>query len=241
MDGIILAGGVGTRMRPLTLSTPKPLLQLQERPILAWSLLSLSGIVDRVLIVVNYRKEQIADYMAAQTIFADYELVDQLPKPLGTGHALQCCRDHLNSDEFLVINGDDLYGTAALRQLSRQDFGILSTLRTDYEKYGVVLRNDAGGFRRIDEKPPRDSYPTPSPCSIGAYKFTSDVFAYEPEKTGRGEYEISDNVTAAARDHSVAVVDSPFWLPIGDPAALEAAQAVDIARWIPPIPRSPQL
>ncbi len=233
MDGIILAGGAGTRMRPLTLTTPKPLLSLQNRPILEWSLLSLRGIVDRVLIVVHYLKAQIADFMARQALFTDYRLVEQLPRPLGTGHALQCCRDCLKRDEFLVINGDDLFSRSALSQLSRQRYGILSAPRQDYERYGVIVKNVAGAFQSIDEKPPRDRYPAPAPCSIGAYKFRADIFDYALEKTARGEYEISDYMTAAACDEAVAVVDSPFWLPIGDPAALEAAQSVDVARWIP--------
>ena len=162
MDGIILAGGLGTRMRPLTLDKPKPLLRLQGRPILAWSLMSLNAIVERVLVVVHYLKEQIADYMAAQTIVADYRLVEQIPAALGTGHALLCCRDQLVSHDFLVINGDDLYAAAALRELSRYDFGLLSTQRADYERYGVVMRNEAGAFLRIDEKPPRSRYPAPA-------------------------------------------------------------------------------
>ena len=236
MDGIILAGGAGTRMRPLTLNKPKPLLELGDRPILAWSLMSLRGTVERVLVVVHYLKEQIAAYMAAQDIIADYKLVEQLPEPLGTGHALLCCRDHLASDDFLVINGDDLYPAAALRELSQHDFGILSTARDDYERYGVVLRNEAGEFLRIDEKPPSGAYAAPAPCNSGAYKFRSAVFGYQPAKSARGEFEITDTISAVARDHAVTVVDSPFWLPIGDPAALAAAQSVDVARWIPPPP-----
>lgn len=233
MDGIILAGGEGTRMRPLTLTRPKPLLPLQNRSILEWSLMSLRGIVERVLIVAHYLKAQIAEFMARQSLFADYALVEQLPRPLGTGHALQCCRDILRSDDFLVINGDDLFSWSALSELSRQRYGILSARRRDYERYGVIVRNAAGDFQAIDEKPPRGRYAAPAPCSIGAYKFRADVFDYRLEKTARGEYEISDYMTAAARDHAVTVVDSPFWLPIGDPAALEAAQTVDVARWIP--------
>jgi len=220
-------------MRPLTLTRPKPLLPLQNRPILEWSLMSLRGIVERVLVVAHYLKAQIAEFMARQSLFADYALVEQLPRPLGTGHALQCCRDFLRSDDFLVINGDDLFSWSALSELSREGYGILSARRRDYERYGVIVRNAAGDFQAIDEKPPRGRYAAPAPCSIGAYKFRADVFDYRLEKTARGEYEISDYMTAAARDHAVTVVDSPFWLPIGDPAALEAAQTVDVARWIP--------
>ena len=220
-------------MRPLTLATPKPLLTLQNRPILEWSLLSLRGVVERVLVVAHYLKAKIADFLARQRLFADYALVEQLPQPLGTGHALWCCRDYLRSDDFLVINGDDLFSGAALHELSRHDYGILSALRRDYERFGVIVTDAAGGFQAIDEKPPTGRYPAPAPCSIGAYKLRGEVFDYALEKSARGEYEISDYVTAVARDCAVAVVDSPFWLPIGDPAALAAAQSVDLSPWIP--------
>ena len=230
MDGIILAGGEGRRMRPLTLTTPKPLLALQNRPILEWSLLSLRGIVERVLIVVHYLKAQVADFMARQTLFADYALVEQLPRPLGTGHALQCCRDCLQSDDFLVINGDDLFSRSALGQLSRQRYGILAAHRLDYDRYGVIVRNASGRLPALSMRSRRAGrYPAPAPCNIGAYKFRADVFDYALEKTARGEFEITDYMTAAARDHAVAMVDSPFWLPIGDPGALEAAQSADIS------------
>jgi NDP-sugar pyrophosphorylase family protein len=236
MDGIILAGGAGTRMRPLTVSKPKPLLELQDKPILAWSLMSLRGIVERVLIVVHYLQEQIADFMAAQTIFAEFQLVEQLPQPLGTGHALACCREKLAGDAFLVINGDDLYPASALRSLSHCDFGILSNRRDDYQRFGVLAQDEAGALLAIDEKPPPGRYASPAPCNIGAYKFERGIFDYRPLKSARGEFEITDYVSAAARDRRVAVVESPFWLPIGDPQALAAAQAVDLASWIRPPP-----
>lgn len=232
MDGIILAGGAGTRMRPLTLNTPKPLLRLQDRPILAWSLLSLRDIVDRVLIVVHYLKDQIADYMAQQRIFTNYALVEQSPAPLGTGHALQCCRPALHSAEFLVINGDDLFGKDALRQLSRRPFAILAASRYDYHRFGVIVPNQAGGLRAIDEKPPSGAYPAPAPCSIGAYKLTREIFDYPLQKSERGELELTDAITAVAAEREVAIVDSPFWLPIGDPSALAEAQHLDIRLWI---------
>lgn len=232
MDGIILAGGLGTRMRPLTLETPKPLLKLQDRPILAWSLLSLRDIVERVIIVVHYRKEQIAEYMAGQTVFRDYELVEQVPEPLGTGHALHCCRSALRSEDFLVINGDDLFAKDGLRQLSRQPFAILAAQRTDYHRYGVIVQKETGGFCAIDEKPPPGRYPAPAPCNIGAYKLRSTIFDVPLQKSARGEFEITDCITAVAAANAIAIVDCPFWLPIGDVSALEAAQTAGIARWI---------
>ena len=233
MDGIIMAAGQGRRMRPLTLDKPKPLLSLQGRPILAWSLMSLYGIVNRLLVVVSWLKAQIEAFMAQQTLFPDYALVEQLPGPLGTGHALQCCQAHLESDDFLVVNGDDLYSQAALRQLARRKFGLLSMLKDDFASYGVIRRSPQGYFLGIDEKPPADRYRPPAACNIGAYKLSAQVFDYGLEASRRGEYEIIDYLTQLAQHQNVAVVDSPFWLPIGDVDALAAAQSADIGRWIP--------
>lgn len=220
-------------MRPLTLDTPKPLLDVQGHPILEWSLMSLHGIVDHVLVVVKYLKEQIEAYMGTQTLFPNYTLVEQLPEPLGTGHAVMCCQDKLQSDEFIVINGDDLFPKAELQELSRHPFGILSILKDDPSAYGAVIRDSAGNFERIHEKPPKGLYPPPVPCNIGAYKFTTDVFDYTLEKSERGEYEITDYVSSSVKDHTVRVVESPFWFPIGNPQNLNDAQSIDITRWIP--------
>lgn len=233
MDGIIMAGGKGTRMLPLTLTTPKPLLKVQERSILEWGLMSLYDTVDHVLIVVNYLQDQIESYLQSQSLFPTYTLVEQLPKPLGTAHALQCCQPHLKSDSFLVINGDDLFCAADLQTLSQTEMGILSLMKDDPSAYGAIIRDEKGNFERIHEKPPQGLYPTPIPVNIGAYKFTQAIFDYEIPKSERGEYEITDYVSYAAKDHPIAVVETPFWLPIGTPQALEDAQEVDIQRWIP--------
>ncbi len=232
MDGIILAAGRGTRMRPLTLHKPKALLPLQNRPLLEWSLLSLRGIASRALVVVSYLQEQIAEYMSRQRVFADYAIVEQLPEPLGTGHALRCCQPQLRGDEFLVINGDDLFPRSGLDSLSRVECGILAALHDDYQHFGVILRSPDGAFRGIDEKPPAASYSPPVPINVGAYKLNTRIFDYSPAASIRGELEITDMVTALAEVQRVEVVESPWWLPIGNPAALQAAQAADVARWM---------
>src|SRR5205814_4382676 len=84
MDAIILAAGLGTRLRPHTLSTPKPLLPVRQRPLLDWTLGALPPAVDRVLVVVNYLAEQIEAYLASQRHFRDWAAVRQ-QEPRGTG------------------------------------------------------------------------------------------------------------------------------------------------------------
>jgi len=124
MDAIILAAGLGTRLRPHTLTTPKPLLPVQGRPILDWALGALPPVVTRVLVVVNYLAEQIEAYLASQKHLARWEAVRQ-QEPRGTGDALRSCRERIESDRFLVANGDDLYGAADLAALAACPAGVL--------------------------------------------------------------------------------------------------------------------
>src|SRR6516165_8881837 len=113
MDAVILAAGLGTRLRPYTLDTPKPLLPVRGRPILDWTLGALPKADDRVVVVVNYLAEQVEAYLRGQTHRAAWDVVRQ-EVPRGTGDALRSCREKLRSDHFLVLNGDDLYGAADL-------------------------------------------------------------------------------------------------------------------------------
>jgi bifunctional UDP-N-acetylglucosamine pyrophosphorylase/glucosamine-1-phosphate N-acetyltransferase len=228
MDGIILAGGKGTRMRPLTYDTPKPLLKVQGHPILEWSLLSLRPTVQHVLVVVSYLKEQIADYMAQQTIFEQYTLVEQLPEPMGTGHALQCCRAYLRSETFLVQNGDDLFGSASLNRLSQRPYAIMTMPRHDQSKWGVAITNPIGEIVRLHEKPAEGTYPTPVQASIGAYKLDTQIFEYQLPLSERGEYELTDYISWLAERNSVTFVEADFWFPIGTPEDLQAAQQLDL-------------
>src|SRR5947199_7554581 len=105
MDAIILAAGLGTRLRPYTEKTPKPLLPVQGRPILDWSLGALPAAVDRVLVVVHYLADQIEAYLKTQKHRTRWETVVQ-EEPRGTGDALRSCKERLRSERFLVINGD---------------------------------------------------------------------------------------------------------------------------------------
>ena len=230
MDGIILAGGKGTRMRPLTNGTPKPLLEVQGKPILEWALMGLRPTVDHVLIVVKYLRDQIDAFMAQQTIFEQYTLVEQLPEPLGTGHALQCCAPYLRSDEFLVHNGDDLFGSYSLARLAAVPYGILTLLREDQSRWGVVVTNGDGRMVRLHEKPPEGTYPVPVQASIGAYKMDRSIFGYELPLSERGEYELTDYVSWLAQKRIVETVTADFWFPIGNPDELAAAQNIEIEK-----------
>src|SRR6516164_9345641 len=104
MDAVIMAAGLGTRLRPHTLQTPKPLLPIQGKPLLDWTLGALPRAVDRILVVVHYLADQIEAYLREQKHCAEYQVVLQ-EAPRGTGDALRSCRPHIRSRQFLPLTG----------------------------------------------------------------------------------------------------------------------------------------
>src|SRR5439155_20652833 len=143
MDAIILAAGLGTRLRPHTLHTPKPLLPVQGRPILDWTLGALPPSVDRVVVVVHYLAEQVAAYLKKQPHFAQWVTVPQ-EQPRGKGDALRRSRQHLRSDTFLVLNGDDLYGARDIAALAACSAGVLCRSVDEPRRFGIAFFNPAG-------------------------------------------------------------------------------------------------
>jgi NDP-sugar pyrophosphorylase family protein len=220
MDAIILAAGLGTRLRPHTLTTPKPLLTVRGRPLLDWTLGALPAAVDRVLVVVHYLAEQIETYLARQAHFRQYEVIRQ-QEPRGTGDALRTCRPALRSERFVVMNGDDLYGAADLARLAACPGGVLCHPVDEPRKFGIAFTRPDGSLEKLVEKPDLEGARL---ANTGAYLFPKHVFDTELTVSARGEYEITDYVTALAGRERVEVVRATFWLPIGNVEAWQAAQ-----------------
>lgn len=224
MDAIILAAGLGTRLRPHTLTTPKPLLPVQGRPILDWILGALPP-VEKLVVVVNYLAEQIEGYLSTQAHIKNWVTVKQ-EVPRGTGDALLVCRPHVHSDCLLVLNGDDLYGSADLAALAKKPMGLLAHPVDEPRKFGIVFPRPNGTMEQIIEKPDLDGRQL---ANIGAYLFPKRVFDIELKLSPRNEYEITDAAAALAKSGDYYVVEAKFWLPIGNVEAWEGAQAVDLA------------
>src|SRR5262249_33734197 len=136
MDAIILAAGLGTRLRPHTLTTPKPLLPVRGRPILDWALGALPAEVNRVVGVIPYLPDQVTAYLQQQTHFAQWTTVLQ-HNPRGTGDALRVCREQIQSERLLVLNGDDLYGAADLAELASKPAGLLAQSVDEPRRFGI--------------------------------------------------------------------------------------------------------
>ncbi len=212
MDAIILAAGKGTRLRPYTEKVPKPLLPVQGRPILDWIIGALPP-VDRLIVVVNYLGEAIEKYLSKQPHAKNWITVRQ-EVPRGTGDALMSCRDAVRSDRVLVLNGDDLIGRADLARLAAVPMGILVSAVREPEAFGIVFPNPDGTLKRIVEKP--QGLTPPQLANIGGYVFPRSVFDLTLPLSPRGEYEITDAVGQLAATGAFHVVESEYWLPIGN-------------------------
>jgi bifunctional UDP-N-acetylglucosamine pyrophosphorylase/glucosamine-1-phosphate N-acetyltransferase len=220
MDAVILAAGLGTRLRPHTLTTPKPLLPVQGRPILDWILGALPASVDRLVVVVHYLSEQVEKYLQSQTWFSQWTTVFQ-QKPQGTGDALRQCRQQIRSERFLVLNGDDLFGAQDLWALSEMPAGVLVHLVNEPRKFGIAFLKPDGTLEKLVEKPDLDGRRL---ANTGAYVFPRDVFKIELPLSPRGEYEITDYVSTLAARGPFHVVEAKFWLPIGTEDAWKRAE-----------------
>jgi bifunctional UDP-N-acetylglucosamine pyrophosphorylase/glucosamine-1-phosphate N-acetyltransferase len=226
MDAVILAAGLGTRLRPLTLTTPKPLVPVRGRPILDWTLGALPAAVDRVVVVVHYLREQVEAYLKQQKHFAKWDTVYQ-EQPRGTGDALRGCQSKIRSEKFLVLNGDDLFGAADLEALAACPAGLICQQVSEPRKFGIAFLKPDGTLERLVEKPDLDG---PQLANTGAYAFPRDVFNIELKLSARGEYEITDYVSTLASRQAFHVIRSSFWMPIGTLEALAEAQQQDLDR-----------
>jgi len=224
LDAIILAAGLGTRLRPHTEKTPKPLLAVRGRPILDWTLGALPAAVDRVVVVVHYLGEQVEAYLKSQTRVREHAVVWQ-HTPRGTGDALLHCKGHLRGGPFLVMNGDDLFGAADLARLVRHPAAMLCHQVDRPRKFGIAFLKEDGTLRELIEKPAIDGTQL---ANTGAYVFPEDVFDNELTLSPRGEYEITQYVSALAATGVVHIERASFWYPIGDEAAWNAAQTMDL-------------
>ncbi len=219
-----MAAGLGTRLRPHTETTPKPLLPVRGRPILDWALGALPAVVDRVIVVVHYLGEQVEVYLAKQQHIPASVVVWQ-HQPRGTGDAVRSCRERLRPGPFLVLNGDDLYGAADLARLAACPAGLLVHPVEEPRKFGIAFLKADGTLDQLVEKPALDGRQL---ANTGAYVFPENVFDIPLTLSARGEYEITEYVSELAQRGMVQAVRTNFWLPIGTVETWQAAEKVDL-------------
>lgn len=187
MKAVVLVGGFGTRLRPLTLSTPKQMLPVVDRPMIEWVMQQLAahGVTEAVL-SMGYRPEAFADAYADGTC-AGVELSYAVePEPLDTAGAVAFAAREAGIDErFLVLNGDvltdlDVGGLADFHNASGAEGTIHLIPVEDPSRFGVVPVQNDGRVIEFVEKPPRDEAPT-NWINAGTYVLEPSVLNRIPD------------------------------------------------------------
>lgn len=157
MQAAILAGGEGTRLRPLTYARPKALVPLLNRPMIAHLLDALPPAVDQVLVAASYRVADVKAFLSTHPTDVDVRVVVE-QEPLGTGGALKNLEGMLEG-RFLALNGD-VISSLALEELlafheRKRGLGALALWEVeDPRPFGIVDLADDGRIQRFREKPP---------------------------------------------------------------------------------------
>lgn len=225
LEAILLVGGQGTRLRPLTITTPKPLLPTAGVPFLAHQLAkaAASG-VTRVVLATSYRAEMFAGCFGDGSSFGlEIDYVEE-PIPLGTGGGIRNAAGRLRSgpaDPIVVLNGDVLSGHDLAGQVDlHRKAGAAVTLHLvevpDPSRFGCVPTDDNGRVTAFLEKTPD---PVTNRINAGCYVFTREVIDRIPERRVVSvEHETFPGLIAAG-DLVLGYVDVAYWLDVGTPEA----------------------
>jgi glucose-1-phosphate thymidylyltransferase len=200
LKGLILAGGAGTRLRPLTYTSAKQLVPVANKPVLFYGIEALrdSGIEDVAIIVSPGQSgQEIRQRTGDGSRFGVRLTYVEQHEPLGLAHAVLTAEEHIGGSPFVVYLGDNLLrdgitGMVEQFKRSRPDALILLTHVPNPQAFGVAELDD-GRVVRLEEKP---AEPKSDLALVGVYMFQPLVFdacrALEP--SGRGEYEITEAI-----------------------------------------------
>jgi len=197
MKGIILHGGHGTRLRPLTHTGPKQLLAIANRPMSQYALEDLhqAGITDIAIIIGNVYPDKVKEFYGDGKKFGVKITYIFQDKPKGISHAIRLCKDFIGKEKFVVYLGDNVLRAGLVNYTkkfasSKADAMILLCKVDDPSRFGIA-ELDGKKIKKIVEKPKN---PASNLAVIGVYFLTPKIFEIidKLKPSWRGELEITD-------------------------------------------------
>ncbi len=224
-EAILLVGGQGTRLRPLTINTPKPMLPVAGVPFTVHQILRARDAgITRIVLATSYRADVFASFIADADLGIDVVIATE-EVPLGTGGAIRFASSFLEGgpqDPVVIFNGDVLTGLdidalVNTHQDSAADVTLYLTQVADPRAYGLVPTSPEGRVLQFLEKPQTPEEIVTDQINAGCYVFTRSVIEWIPE--GRPvsvDREIFPELLAAGQT-VMGVVDPGYWLDLGQP------------------------
>jgi len=225
---VLLAAGRGTRMRDLTESLPKPMLEVRGKPVLQHIIEGLrdTGLTN-LLVVVGWRADVVKDFFGDGSkldVKIGYEAQTVQD---GTGRVVALARDFVGADPFLLSYGDILVGSQNYESICDALAGaeaVISVKRSDdVSQGGAVFVNDGFELTDLREKP-KPGEPTSPWYNAGVYAFRAGIFDYieKLRPSPRGEYELTDAIRNLALDgRKVQAIEiAGEWADVRDPEIL---------------------
>ncbi|MEM4160538.1 MAG: NDP-sugar synthase [Thermoplasmata archaeon] len=214
---VILAGGFGTRLRPLTYTTPKPLLPVLNRPMILRLIDTFPEDVTRVVLAVSYMAEKIREFFAHLDCGREIVVVNE-EKPLGTGGAIKNVRDYL-TDPFFVFNADN-FSSVNIKEMEgfHKRHGGIGTIALweveNPESYGVVRLGESGRILEFKEKPKPAEAPSKK-INAGIYIFSRKILDFIPD----GEVSLERTVFPSVIEYGLYGFEfGGYWIDCGKPA-----------------------
>lgn len=205
MKGVLLAGGHGTRLRPLTHTGPKQLLPVANKPMLLYGLEDLrdAGITEIGVILGDHRPELVRELLGDGSSFGVRVTYIPQGKPLGIAHAVKCAREFVGDGAFVVYLGDNIL-KGGIRPLverfreSRCEALVALSRHPEPQRFGVAVLDGRGRLVRLVEKPKE---PISDLALVGVYCFRSSIFGAirRLKPSWRNEYEITEAIDSLLR------------------------------------------
>lgn len=244
LEAILLVGGQGTRLRPLTISTPKPMLPVAGFACTEHQIaLARAAGVERIILGTSYRAEVFEEHFGHGENYG-VELVYAVEdEPLGTGGAIRNAAAHLTcgpNDPVIIFNGDvltglDISGLVQKWREANADVALYLTRVEDPRPYGLVPTDADGRVHEFLEKPTTPEEIVTDQINAGCYIFKRSIIDSIPsDRPVSVERETFPELLAADRI-VIGVVDDGYWLDLGTPLAFAKGSA-DLVRGIAPSP-----
>lgn len=231
MQALILAGGKGTRLRPLTVYTPKPIVPLMNRPFMLYQIEALrkAGITD-ITLSLSYQPDKIAEVLGTGSEFGVSLRFVTEPSPLGTAGAYRFAKQDIR-ETTVVLNGDiltnvDIGKVIEFHKAKKSEATIVLTPVEDPTRYGLVETDGQGRVEAFREKPSADEVASLKSKDInaGIYILEPSVLDLIPENEIRSfEYDVFPTLLEQKRSFNAYALDGEYWRDIGNPQSYLAA------------------